>query len=350
MKFNVIGLMSGTSLDGLDIVNCIFEKKERWEFEVLETQTVSFEQDLKQDLKNSTHLSAIEFIELHKRFAQFSAMSVNNFLGNKKVDFIASHGHTSIHLPDKNINFQLGDGATIAAISETSVICDFRSLDIALNGQGAPLVPVGDKLLFGGYDTFLNIGGFANATFIREKIIAFDISPANFALNYFSKKLGFEFDDNGEIGRTGNINSAILKELNDIEFYRQKQPKSLADHWFYNIFLKVILKYHDTIENILSTIYEHISLQIANQLNQFQSKKVLSTGGGVYNSFLMQLISEKTSANLIIPNKTIIEYKEAIVFAFLGVLRWINEPNCLANVTGAKYDNIGGAIYYNMKS
>lgn len=338
--------MSGTSLDGLDIAYCTFEKKENWHFDVIDTQNVSFDDDLKQDLKISSRLSAIEFVELHKKFAKFSGKAVNNFLAGREVDFIASHGHTSIHLPNKNVNFQLGDGATLAATTNKAVVCDFRSLDIALNGQGAPLVPVGDKFLFPGYDTFLNIGGFANATFLKEKIIAYDISPANFVLNYYSRKKGFEYDKDGEFGRNGKVNTEILKELEKLSYYSEKPPKSLADHWVYSTFLKKIENNFGNFDSIFGTIYEHISNRIAAELNKNNSKKVLVSGGGAYNKYLLELITRKTSANLIIPDKTIIEYKEAIVFAFLGVLRWIKQPNCLSLVTGAKFDNIGGAIYY----
>lgn len=347
MKFNVIGVMSGTSLDGLDLALCRFEKKEKWTFEILKATTLCYYNLLKSKLKESLQLSAIEYITLHKDYGEFIGNSIKDFANSNEYNFVASHGHTSIHFPQQNLNFQLGNGASIAAKIHKPVICDFRSLDIALNGQGAPLVPIGDKLLFKGYDAFLNIGGFANISFPKHnKVLAYDICSANFALNYLSKKLGLEYDRNGEIGRNSTKNESLLDVLQNIKYYGQNPPKSLSDHWFYREFLTIIDSFEISIESKIATVYEHISNQIANELDKNNVEKVLVTGGGAHNTHLIRRIMHKTKADVIVPEKTIVDYKEALVFAFLGVLRWIKEPNCLASVTGAEIDNVGGAVHY----
>ncbi len=345
MEFFVIGLMSGTSLDGLDIAYCHFKYSDKWSFEILKAETVAYDEDLINRLRNSTNLSAYQFVKLHKDLGDFIGNEVNKFKNGLKVDFIASHGHTSFHLPEERINFQLGNGATIAAITKMPVICDFRSLDIALNGQGAPLVPVGDKLLFSDYDALLNIGGFANVSFVKNFVIAYDISPANFALNFFVRKIGLEYDKNGDIGRQSKSDEQLVEKLNSLHFYKTKSPKSLSDHWFYETFLKAVDEQKYSLNEIIASLYEHISTQISEELNKKKVKKCLITGGGAYNIFLVDLIKSKTTAEIVIPDKIIVEYKEALIFAFLGLLRWIQQPNCLSSVTGADYDNIGGSIY-----
>ncbi len=350
MIYSALGLMSGTSLDGLDMALCRFNTENFSDFDILKTQTVSYSDDLSRNLRNSLNFTAVEFIELHKKYGEFLSKRINEFLKSKKVDFIATHGHTSIHFPEKNVNFQLGDGATISALTGIPVICDFRSLDIALGGQGAPLVPAGEKYLFPEFDTFLNIGGFANISFWRKKITAFDITPANYALNFFSRKLGETYDYKGKIGKKGILNKKLLIDLQNLKYFSEKPPKSLADHWFYDVFLKKIYNYTISETNILRTIYELISSEIALNLDNYNTKKVMLTGGGAYNDFLINLIKAKTKAEIFIPEDKIIQYKEALIFAFLGFLRWTKNVNCLKSVTGALFDNIGGAIYFNKKS
>jgi len=345
MKYNVIGLMSGTSLDGLDVCLCEFEKNENWSFKIIDSATFEFGELLSTKLRKSIQYSAIEFIELHKEFAKFCGETINNFKGDRKVDLIASHGHTSIHLPNKQLNFQLGDGAVLTAITKLPVVCDFRSVDIALGGQGAPLVPAGEKFLFNDFDAFLNIGGFANISFFQKKIIAFDICPANYVLNYYSKKSGKNFDDKGDFGKCGKTNIDLLNKLNNLTYYNLTPPKSLSDHWVFDNFYKIVDSFNIDNFDVLNSLYHHISHQISKQINLFGAKKILVTGGGAYNNFLIDLINRKSNAEIIIPQQNIIEYKEALVFAFLGLLRWLNIPNCLSSVTGAEFDNIGGAIY-----
>lgn len=343
--YNVLGVMSGTSLDGLDLALCRFTKNTKWEFEIIKTATISYYEDLKLGIKNALQISVVEFIELHRNFGHFIAKQLNSFVDLNNVDLIASHGHTVIHFPHRKINFQLGDGAVIAAETSIPVVSDFRSIDILLNGQGAPLVPAGEKYLFEDFDTFLNIGGFSNLSCFKNKISAYDISAANFALNYFAQKFDKEFDEGGKIGQRGRINLKLFEELNSIPFFEKKAPKSLADHWFYSVFMPIVDKYEISDIDKFRTLYEHIAFQISKNLNSLNCSRVMVTGGGAFNKFLMDLIRDKSEAEIFIPSIEIVQFKEAIIFAFLGLLRWLKIPNCLADVTGAKYDNIGGSIY-----
>lgn len=345
MIYNVLGLMSGTSLDGLDMALCAFNDQNFSDFEIIKTKTVSFPDSLTQKIKNVLNLSVLDFIELHKKFGTFVGYQINENFSAQTIDLIASHGHTVVHFPEKNVNFQIGDGATIAAITELPVVSDFRSNDIALSGQGAPLVPAGEKYLFPDFDTFLNIGGFSNVSFWRNQTIAFDISPANYALNYFSNKLGSNFDFNGNFGKQGVVNPELFNELSDLDFFRDEYPKSLSDHWFFDVFLPIVDKYDAIIFDKMRTIYELIAVEIGKNLDAFNTNKVMITGGGAHNKFLIDLINENSKAEVFIPDNEIVNFKEAIIFAFLGFLRFKKIPNCLSSVTGAKFDNIGGAIY-----
>lgn len=346
MKVSALGLMSGTSLDGIDIALCQFDTENYSNFDIVEAKTFKYTDNLEKSLRYSTQLTAIEYVRLHRELGFFYGQLCKDFLKGRKVDFIASHGHTSVHLPNQKVNFQLGDGASIASASGFPVICDFRSIDICLGGQGAPLVPIGDYFLFPQYDALLNIGGFSNITIKKDnKIKAFDVCPANFALNYFSQKLNLKFDEDGNLGIQGATNQDLLTKLNNLEYYKLPAPKSLSDHWFYEVFLPKINMFDIPTIDILRTLYEHISQQIANTFNNNSIKKIIITGGGALNKFLVELIKNKTHISIDIPNKKIIEYKEALIFAFLGLLRWQNKNNCLKSVTGAIKDNIGGAIY-----
>ena len=340
--------MSGTSLDGLDIAHCVFEKKNTWSFNIIKAKTYNYTNEWATTLRNAHKLNAFDLILTHKKYGKYIAEKIMQFIDNQKnIDYIASHGHTIFHQPEINTTFQIGDGATIAAITGLTTICDFRSVDIALNGQGAPLVPIGDKLLFSEYDYCLNFGGFANISFQEnKKRIAFDIAPTNFALNYLTNKINLPYDNKGELGKSGEINFELLNELNSIGYYKIEHSKSLSREWFHEQFLPIISKYNISIHNKLRTIYEHIAFQISKILNKNRnSETVFITGGGAYNIFLINLLQTKTDKEIIIPNKTIIDFKEALIFAFLGVLRIRNEKNCLSSVTNSTHDNIGGAVY-----
>lgn len=352
MILNVLGIMSGTSLDGLDLALVSFDfDADICNYLIMKALTVTYPDEISNKIRNAQYSSAFEFVSLHNHFGEFIANQIiENFKGFK-IDLIASHGHTIFHYPDKRINFQIGDGARISAITGIPTVCDFRSTDIALNGQGAPLVPVGEKYLFPDFNAFINIGGFSNISIhSNKKIIAFDISPANYALNFFAQKFGKSFDKNGEIGKSGNIDKHLFEKLNNLDFYKIKGSKSLSDHWFFENFLPVCEKFDISNADKLRTIYEHIAFQIAKNFNKYNIKKIMVSGGGAYNTFLIELIRNMSKTEIFIPDQNTIDFKEALIFAFLGLLRFLKKENIFAEVTGSKVNNIGGALYYPLKN
>ncbi len=356
-EYTAVGIMSGTSLDGLDIALCHFKvNNDEWEFKILKAKTYDYDEQWKNRLLNADKLNGFDLIKLHKDFGKFIGNSVNRFLTGviQRTDLIGSHGHTVFHLPEQQMNFQLGDGAMIAAITGINTVSDFRTLDIALNGQGAPLVPVGDYFLFRKYDACINLGGFANISFIdaENKQIAYDICPTNIVLNELAQTKGLEYDINGELGKKGKINKKLLDELNNLDFYNQQPPKSLGKEWVDEQIKPLLDKFNIPLEDKMRTLYEHATLQISNSINSNikqnedgKKSSVLFTGGGTHNELLMELIKSKSKASVIIPAKEIIDYKEALIFAFLAVLRLRREINCLSSVTGAKADNSGGTVH-----
>jgi anhydro-N-acetylmuramic acid kinase len=263
-----------------------------------------------------------------------------------KPDFIASHGHTIFHQPGRKLTSQIGKGSAIAAETRLPVVCDFRSLDVALGGQGAPLVPVGDMLLFSSYTCCLNLGGFANISYDESgRRIAFDICPANIVLNHFASQLHKACDENGDLARQGSLHQPMLDTLNNLPFYRMKPPKSLGKEWVLSEIHPVLQQFDLPVEDKLRTFVEHIAVQIAFAIRTDDSASMLVTGGGAFNSFLIERICEKTALRVMLPDLLTINFKEALIFAFLGVLRWREEINCLSSYTGADSDNIGGAVY-----
>ncbi len=343
----VIGAMSGTSLDGLDIAAIEFNyQNEKWSFEIVEAETISYSKNWLIKLKDAPTLSGEKLTELHSEYGNFTGKRINEFIKKTgfKPDLIASHGHTIFHQPDKGFTLQIGNGAEIAAVTKTTTVADFRIGDIALGGQGAPLVPVGDKLLFSNFEYCLNLGGFANVSFEKEnERIAFDISPANFPLNFFAEKWGLPFDKNGEIGKEGNLNNELLTELNSLYFYKQNPPKSLGREWMEEIFFPVLNRYKISDSDKMRTLYEHIAIQIA-KVNSAKGK-LLITGGGAFNPFLIERIKYHSSLEIVIPESKIVNYKEALIFAFLGVLRIQNKTNCYSSVTGAIKDSSVGIVF-----
>ena len=350
--YRVLGLMSGTSLDGLDIADCIFRfDNHKWLFEIKETIMIPYTNDWINRLKDAPNLSGFNLIQLDKEYGVYLGNQVKEFLkkDSVNVDFVASHGHTVFHQPSLGVTFQIGNGSSLANISGLKVINDFRSLDVALGGQGAPLVPIGDKLLFGDFDACLNLGGFANISFEKdEKRIAFDICPVNILLNKICEDhFDVKYDDKGKLSESGEIDKQLLQQLNDLPFYTEAYPKSLGKEWVDSNIIPLIEKINCCRENLLRTVTEHIALQLSNVLSKYVSsdKDILVTGGGTYNSFLIERIKQFSSCNVIIPEFKLIDFKEALIFAFLGVLRTRNEINCLASVTGALKDSSGGIIH-----
>lgn len=349
-QYQVAGLMSGTSLDGLDIALCKFTFDDKWSFEIQAAKTFDYKHDWKKLLSKAHLLSGAELAQLHVDLGKLHGEWTHSFLGsnNIRADFISSHGHTIFHQPERSLTLQIGSAPHIAVKTSLPVIADFRTTDVALGGQGAPLVPIGDLFLFPEYNYCLNLGGIANISMKsddRKSIQAFDVCPCNMMFNYIAEKLGIEFDDGGKIASSGAIEDALLVSLNKISFYQKPFPKSLGKEFFDAEILPLIQSTTIPPENILRTMIEHIAMQIAGVISVKQSGKMLITGGGAFNTFLVERIRAMTKTEVVIPTKEIIQFKEAVIFAFLGVLRMRGEVNCLASVTGATRDSCGGAIY-----
>ena len=341
-----IGLMSGTSLDGLDICYAKFQNITNWEFEILKTETIPYSPEWKNRLQNAILLSAEDLLALDKEYGFYLGEKTQEFISKNNItdlDFIASHGHTVFHQPQRKFTLQIGDGRAIKLTTKKPVIYDFRSQDVLMGGNGAPLVPIGDELLFSQYDACLNLGGFSNISLQKNhQRIAFDISPVNVVLNYFAEKLGKNYDENGDFAKNGAINFKILEELNALTFYQKSAPKSLGVE-FVNSKVFPLLK-DETPENIIATFTEHIAEQIAKVFNDNQLKTVLVTGGGTFNTYLLEKIREKSQTELIVPDENIINFKEALIFAFMGVLRLRNEVNVLCSATGSSENHCSGIL------
>ncbi|PKP15083.1 MAG: anhydro-N-acetylmuramic acid kinase, partial [Bacteroidetes bacterium HGW-Bacteroidetes-23] len=290
-SYQVVGVMSGTSLDGIDLAHLHFSEKDgKWSYEILESVTISYPNHWLNKLKVAVHFSENELIQLNEEYTDFLGNTINNFLQEYKIDSIdavCSHGHTILHQPQKGITLQIGNLPKLAEIIGKKVVCDFRTQDVELGGQGAPLVPIGDRLLFSEYDFCLNLGGFSNISFEENgKRIAFDISPVNTVLNFYANQIGLNYDDKGEIARSGKLNQVLLSELNNLDFYQKKYPKSLGIEFVNTAILPLIDNYSISIEDKLHTFVEHIATQIALALPKNEGK-ILTTGGGAYHLFLL---------------------------------------------------------------
>jgi anhydro-N-acetylmuramic acid kinase len=300
-------------------------------------------------------VSAAEIIATDRAYGHYLGELVKNFIAEKNlsVDFISSHGHTVFHQPQLHITFQVGSGAYLAAAAGLPTVCDFRTLDIALGGQGAPLVPIGDRLLFADFDFCLNLGGISNISQEGEagQRVAFDISCCNMLLNPLAQQLGQPYDRNGDLARSGIFNQALFDKLNEPAYFSAPYPKSIGKEWADTHSLRTLQESKASAPDKLHTACHHIGAQIAQSVKQHASQesgKVLLTGGGAFNSFLVEQISAYLgpSFEVVVPDPELVNFKEALIFAFLGVLRWRQEPNCLRSVTGARHDNCGGAIYW----
>ncbi len=342
---NIIGIMSGTSLDGLDIALCEFyTENETVKFNLLCAETIAYEPVWKERLKNVYDATAEQYFKLHSLYGEFIAARVNQFLRKhaQTAAYIASHGHTVFHRPALGFSTQIGCGATIAAHTGIDTICDFRSLDVALKGQGAPLVPIGDRDLFPQFESCLNIGGIANISFTKQNVtLAFDICVANMALNYLTETLGKSYDDKGTLASKGTLNKTMLAELLNLN----TQKQSIGKEWFDRYFLPVLNRYNCSVEDKLATCAEYSAFCIKDVLSENTINSVLITGGGVYNDFLINRIKHYYKGNIEIPDDTIIQFKEAIIFAYLGFLRSTQTINTLNSVTTATRSSCGGGIY-----
>ncbi len=362
MIYSAIGIMSGSSLDGLDIVHTeLLESGGKWHYEINAAKCYEYSNEMQIRLRDANKLSALEYHLLHVEFGQFIGQKINEFIHENslehKIHLISSHGQTVFHSPDKKMTAQLGDGASIAAETNLPVVSDLRNMDIAFGGHGAPIVPIGEKLLLNEYDSFLNIGGIANISFKKsDQYIAFDICPANRVLNMLVNEIHLSYDEGGKIATKGMVNESLLKQLNNLDFYKLSYPKSLSNNFGNDQIYPLIKSAELSIEDALRTYIEHISQQIYKSFllagygteNVGQTSSILITGGGAFNHCLIENISEqlkKLSIKIVVADDELAMYKEALIMALIGVLRWREEPNVLSSVTGAAKNSIGGALW-----
>lgn len=369
MVYNVIGLMSGSSLDGIDLAFVEFtETAGKWNYEIRCAACIEYSTEWLQKLKSAIHLPARDYQLLHTDYGRFLGETINEFIEkfqlHHKVSLIASHGHTTFHIPEKKMTHQLGDGAAIAAETKLPVVSDLRALDIAFGGQGAPIVPLGEKLLFPDYHYFLNIGGIANVSidskstnsdnsfWDKNEIIAFDICAANRVLNMLAAEKNLSYDEDGKLAAGGKINEDLLQKLNSLNYYSLPYPKSLANSFGTDIIFPLIKSFELTTEDSLCTYVEHIALEIKNALIPFFTKsevqQLMITGGGAFNQFLIRRISihlSEINFEVFVPDDEVVIYKEALIMALLGTLRWREQYTVLSSVTGASQNSIGGALW-----
>ncbi len=346
--------MSGTSLDGLDMAYCHISKAaDEWSFDILNTKSIAYTPEMQSELKDAIFLKADALLSFSNEYGAWQGTQVKQFIeeNSLEVDCIANHGHTTHHQPQNGLTYQIGSGQHLANATGCKVACDFRSNDVALGGQGAPLVPIGDRLFFGEYDFCLNLGGISNISFEKNgKRIAYDIGLANMILNYITRKIDLDFDRGGALAAKGKINNGMLERLNALKYYLLPYPKSIGYEWFVEEVAPIVDSTEDEIENLLHTAVHHICEKIAQQLklNATRAKqRLFITGGGALNHFLIKTLGDKIGKDIeiIVPAPTLIEFKEALVFALMGALRIEREINVLCSVTGAKRDSSSGVLY-----
>lgn len=360
MIYRAIGVMSGSSLDGLDIASVEFQEQGgKWTYEINEADCYPYTTEWTEKLKNAINLPAREYQLLHTAYGHYIGQEVNRFIESHqlhyKVAVVASHGHTTFHMPASQMTAQLGDGAAIAAKTQLPVVSDLRALDVAFGGQGAPIVPIGEKMLMNDFTYFLNIGGIANISLNAEEYVAFDVCPANRVLNMLANDAGKPFDEDGKMAASGNVHDELLNQLNKLAYYSQPYPKSLANDFGTDVVYPLIKSAGLSTPDAIRTFSEHVALQICNALSSLNiqqpvpgNKKLLVTGGGALNTFLVNRLSELLrveNIEVVVPDTKLVNYKEALIMAFIGVLRWRQEYNVLASVTGASRNSIGGALW-----
>lgn len=348
-NYNIIGVMSGTSLDGIDVIQASFTFDGFWSYSIVCAETIRYPLEWIKILTDLVSFSSNELKKIDEDYTIYLANIIKEFIFKndiKNVDAVCSHGHTALHQPELKLTHQIGNLPKLTGLINEMVVCDFRVQDVMLGGQGAPLVPIGDRLLFPEYDFCLNLGGFANiSTENDDQRIAYDICPVNIVLNHYVKSLSLDYDDEGHLAKSGDIHTDLLKKLNGLEFYTEPYPKSLGLEWVKKEVFTLIDSFELETKDILRTFVEHIAIQIASEINKKNQVKVLATGGGVYNTYLLKRLNYYSKNEIIMPSNEILEFKEALIFGLLGVLRLRNEVNCLKSVTGALRDHSSGKIY-----
>lgn len=346
-SYDIIALMSGTSLDGIDLIYLTISYNGTWSYKIHHAETRAYTHKWKTILSELVGNTTEELTVLDRHYSELLGNEVRQFIERynlRSVDFVASHGHTALHQPTRGITYQIGNTQAFSNTCGLKLVCDFRTQDVALGGQGAPLVPIGDRLLFGNYDYCLNLGGFANVSYEEDnKRLAFDICPVNIVLNYYASLLNKAYDDKGMMASQGELLPDLLQKLNVLPYYSHRSPKSLGLEWVKEAVFPLINAQDYEIKDVLRTSVEHIAIQISKVITD-EHTQVLVTGGGAYNDFLMFRLMALSSAQFIKPQSKLVDYKEALIFGLLGVLRERNEINCLRSVTGARIDHCSGKI------
>ena len=348
-NYNVIGVMSGTSLDGVDLAYIKFNYSGHWTFEIFQSETISYSEKWLNKLKNAIHFNKTALEELNVAYTQLLATIISDFISKNnltEIDAVCSHGHTILHQPQNGFTLQIGNLPLIRDLVNQTIVCDFRVQDVQLGGQGAPLVPIGDELLFSEYDYCLNLGGFSNVSFNENgNRIAFDISPVNTVLNFYANELGLPYDAAGNLAKLGNVKRDLLQKLNDLDFYKAPYPKSLGMEFVNAEIFPLIYSYSIDVKDKLRTFVEHIAVQISKICSK-PNAKLFVTGGGAYNRFLIErLHNYLPTTEVVIPDDKTIQFKEALIFGFLGVLRLLNAINVLSSVTGASKNHSSGVVF-----
>jgi len=347
--YYVIGLMSGTSLDGLDIAYCRFKNQGQWSYEILQFKTVPYDAVFKERLRNAIALSSIFINELSLDFGVLMAQEVRQFMDENKVvelDFIASHGHTVFHEPEKGVTLQIGNPKPLYEMSGRPVVYDFRAEDVARGGQGAPLVPIVDKLLFSDHDACLNLGGFSNISFdLDGERRAFDLCPVNIVLNHLCAPFGIDYDDKGALASQGELNENLLHQLNGLDYYQKSFPKSLAWEWVDKQILPLLKSSGLSATSQMRTFVEHIAVQMSSVVKSYSLKSIIMSGGGTHHNFLLERLNHYAPGHWVKSSPLLIESKEAMAFAFLGLLRYQGQVNVLSSVTGCSESHSSGKIH-----
>ena len=348
-NYFVIGIMSGTSIDGVDIVYVNFSYDESWTFKIIDSKTYDYDNQWQSILKNLSNSNIDSIKQIDKNYTKVLSNFILEFINEfsiQKIDFISSHGHTALHDPLNSMTYQIGNLPELSNYTKHKVIYDFRTQDVEFGGQGAPLVPVGEKFLFPEYNTLINLGGFANITKrTNDSLVAYDICPVNIVLNRLCNLVNLKFDNKGKLASSGKLKNNLFNDLQSLKYYNLNPPKSLGVEWVNKFVFPLLDKFSDiAVKDLLHTFSNHIAKQISANIES--DTNVLITGGGAYNDYLIQRIRDQSNCKIHIPDPRIIEYKEAVIFAFLGVLRNLNINNCYSSVTGAKKDHCSGKIIF----
>ncbi len=354
-SYNVIGIMSGSSMDGVDLAHCrLWSEGNHWKYEITHAETVPYDEKWRVRLSQLRGQNSLVLTKTDIYYGRYLGQLVNDFVSrnNLKPDLIGSHGHTVFHYPEEWISLQVGDGASLSGITNLPVVSQFRQLDVAKGGEGAPLVAIGDEMLFSEYDYCLNLGGFSNISgILNGKRIAWDICPCNILLNRVARDMGLAYDEDGRIAEAGHIDYPLLGDLNEIPWYTKPWPKSLNRDWINKELWNIVREVRDiSNENRMKTLVDHIACQIGDAVDALSDgnaagKRVLVTGGGAFNKALMEHIRTHSDAEFIVPEPILVNYKEALVFALMAALRVLNLVNIRKETTGASSNSVAGALH-----